>query len=98
MTEPTADLAGRLVGDATRLIAGSLGDFIPPEAQAHLIAAQRELLLALAVILEHNQARFRGADAGDDEGVHTGENGATPRPRRGARRRTTRRPQRVELE
>lgn len=99
MTEPGAEFAGRIVADATRLIASSLGDFIPAEAQGHLLAAQRELLLALAVILEHNQARFRGSDITDDDaGGETGTD-ASPRRRRTARRRSgPRRPQRVELE
>lgn len=47
----------KAVGDVMRLLAGSLGEFVPPEAQTHLLNAQRELLLALAVIIEHNSAR-----------------------------------------
>ncbi|MHB8719381.1 MAG: hypothetical protein ACYDAC_10895 [Candidatus Dormibacteria bacterium] len=91
MSDASAEFAGRLAGEAARLLATSLSEFVPPEAQAHLLAAQRELLLALAVILEHNQARFRGV--GDDDDAS-----AAPR-RRGARRRSApRRPQRVELE
>ena len=96
MTEPSADFAGRMLGDALRVIASSLNEFVPAEAQAHLLAAQRELLLAMAIILEHNQARFRGDDDTDDDAAHEAP---AARPRRGARRRSpTRRPQRVELE
>jgi len=39
------DLGGR--------VQHALGDVVPPEAQAHLVAAQRELLTALFLIYEH---------------------------------------------
>ena len=97
MTDQGAEFAGRLAADAARLLASSLGEFVPQEAQVHLLAAQRELLLALAVILEHNQSRFSRSDSGDEPG----DDEPTPRPRtrRGAKRRSApRRPQRVELE
>jgi len=97
VSEPTAEFAGRVMVDAFRLISSSLNEFVPPEAQAHLLAAQRELLLAMAIILEHNQARFRGDD--DDDVDDVGTDGHAPRARRGARRRPgAKRPQRVELQ
>jgi len=49
-----------LLEDAIRAIGGALSDVVPPEAQSHLIAAQRELLLAFAVIIEHNTSRATG--------------------------------------
>ncbi len=44
----------KLLSDAARLLATSLGELVPSEAQLHLLNAQRELLLAIAVIIEHN--------------------------------------------
>jgi hypothetical protein len=57
MTEACAICPTKVLGDATRLLAGSLGEFVPPDAQMHLLNAQRELLLAIAVIIEHNSSR-----------------------------------------
>lgn len=57
MTEACAVCPARVIGDATRLLAGGFGEIVPPEAQLHLINAQRELLLAVALIVEHNSSR-----------------------------------------
>lgn len=73
----------RLLEDASRLVGTSLSEFVPPDAQLHLLAAQRELLLAVAAIIEHNRHRTV----------------RSPRRRPpGKRTRRTRRPTRVELE
>ncbi len=76
----------RLIDDATRVL-GSLGDLVPPDAQRHLLNAQRELLLAVAAMIEHHTQPAPAPDA----------------PRRGGKRtRATpgrsRRPAPVELE
>lgn len=65
-------------GDSERLaeMAGFLGqrlnsalkDVIPPEAQLHLLNAQRELLTAIFLIYEHQVAVRRG---GADEAAET---------------------------
>jgi hypothetical protein len=47
----------KVLSDAARLLATSLGELVPPEAQLHLLNAQRELLLAIVVIIEHNSGR-----------------------------------------
>lgn len=47
----------RVLSEAARLVAGSINEIVPPEAQLHLLNAQRELLLAIAVIIEHNSGR-----------------------------------------
>lgn len=57
MTEPRNVDASRVVGDVVHLLAVSIGEFVPPDAQLHLINAQHELLLALAIIIEHNRTR-----------------------------------------
>ena len=44
----------RLVDEASRLLGTSFSDLVPPEAQRHLLIAQRELLLALAAMIEHH--------------------------------------------
>lgn len=48
---------GRIFEEAARAIAHSFSEVVPPEAQAHLIAAQRELLLAVVATVEHNSTR-----------------------------------------
>jgi hypothetical protein len=72
----------KLLSDAARLLASSLGEIVPPEAQLHLLSAQRELLLAIAVIIEHNSGRTP----------------RRPRARKPATTRASRRPKRVELD
>lgn len=64
-----------MLGDAGRLLGASVGELVPPDAQAHLLAAQRELLLAITVTLEHN---LRRGDGDDD----TEERRERNRPRR----------------
>jgi hypothetical protein len=46
-----------LIEDAVRLIVESFTEVVPADAQIHLLNAQRELLLALAIILDHNASR-----------------------------------------
>ncbi|MDQ6856587.1 MAG: hypothetical protein M3Z57_05885 [Candidatus Dormibacteraeota bacterium] len=74
--------ASKLLSDAARLLASSLGELVPPEAQLHLLNAQRELLLAIAVIIEHNSGRTP----------------RRPRARKTASTPASRRPKRVELD
>jgi hypothetical protein len=56
VSEPSVS-PSRVISEAARLLAASLNEFVPPEAQLHLVNAQRELLLAIAVIIEHNSSR-----------------------------------------
>jgi hypothetical protein len=71
-----------LLSDAARLLANSLNELVPPDAQLHLLNAQRELLLAIAVIIEHNSGRTP----------------RRPRSRRTTSTPSSRRPKRVELD
>jgi len=73
----------KLVEDAGRLLGASLNEMVPPEAQKHLSNAQRELLLAFALTLEHNARR----------GAPTAS-----RARRRASRTAPRHPSRVDLQ
>lgn len=82
MTEPFTIEPGKIVADVMQLLANALGEVVPPDAQMHLLNAQRELLLALAVIIEHNSTRTP----------------RQPRGRRAPKEPTTRRPKRVELD
>jgi hypothetical protein len=87
MTDAVWAQATRLVDEASRLLGTSFSDIVPPEAQRHLLIAQRELLLALAAVIDH----------------HTQEPEPTESPSRGRRRsrsgtERSRRPSRVELE
>jgi len=88
MTEACRVCPTRLVDEASRILGTSFGDLVPPEAQRHLLIAQRELLLALAALIEHHTQ-------------HQQE--PTEPPTRGRRRsrsgtERSRRPSRVELE
>jgi hypothetical protein len=87
MTDAVWSQATHLVDEASRLLGTSFSDLVPPEAQRHLLIAQRELLLALAVMIEH----------------HTRQREPTEPPARGRKRsrsgtERSRRPSRVELE
>jgi hypothetical protein len=56
-SERLAEVAGVL---AQRLN-GAIRDVIPPEAQVHLLNAQRELLAAVFLIYEHQVGARRGS-------------------------------------
>lgn len=54
----------RVLGDAGHLLGSAMNDMVPPEAQVHLLNAQRELVLALTVTLDHH-IRRQQAQSGD---------------------------------
>jgi hypothetical protein len=66
--------------DAAYRVGGMIREFVPPEAQLHLLNAQREILTALMLIYEH-QAGARRERPGPRRGVGSGR-GASPRLRR----------------
>ena len=76
---------GRLAQTAGQLLGLGFSDIVPPEAQKHLFNAQRELLLAAMVTIEHNTSRGTRAPA------------SRGRKRRSAPKRT-RQPSRVEID
>lgn len=55
------------MGEAAQLLGEALGELVPPEAQAHLLNAQRELLLALTVTVEHHLREQRARTARDEQ-------------------------------
>jgi hypothetical protein len=81
VTEGAFLLPSRLVEEAGHLFS----EIVPPEAQTHLLNAQRELLLAAAIIVEHNATRRP-----------TRPRGARSRSAKRATR--SKRPSRVELD
>jgi len=90
MTEPCRICPTRLVDEASRMLGTSFGELVPPEAQRHLLIAQRELLLALAAMIEHHTQQPASTESPES-------------PSRGRKRsaggtRRSRRPSRVELE
>ncbi len=91
MSDACRACPARLVDDAAKLLGSSLNELVPPEAQRHLLIAQRELLLALAATIEHHA---RSHQDEPEEGEPAGRGGK--RTRRGTGR--SRRPARVELE
>ncbi|MGH7861326.1 MAG: hypothetical protein ACREOS_03705 [Candidatus Dormibacteraceae bacterium] len=50
-----------LAADIGERVAGVLQDAVPPQAQTHLLNAQRELLTALLLIYEHQVKAHRPA-------------------------------------
>lgn len=54
---------GRLLGDVAQLMGSTVNELLPPEAQLHLLNAQRELLLALKVTAEHHLRQRAAQDA-----------------------------------
>lgn len=87
MTKPCRVCPTRLVDEASRILGTSFGDLVPPEAQRHLLIAQRELLLALAAMIEHHTQQPAPSEPGSP---------GRKRSRSGTER--SRRPSRVELE
>ena len=53
----------RLLGDAGQLMGSTVNELLPPDAQIHLLNAQRELLLAVKVTVEHHRRHREAADA-----------------------------------
>jgi hypothetical protein len=45
---------GRIATEAAQLAGSAFGELVPPEAQVHLLNAQRELFMALKVTMEHH--------------------------------------------
>jgi len=88
---------GRLE-EALRAVVGVVKDVVPVEAQLHLLAAQRELVLAVASVIEHHsEGEADGDDAAGAEGMPEPGPAKRSAPKRkgGAR---TRRPTRVSLD
>lgn len=57
------DRWAEMAQDMAYRVGGLLREFVPAEAQLHLLNAQRELLTALILIYEHQaQARRAGSD------------------------------------
>jgi len=75
----------RLAQGAGQLLGAGFSEIVPPEAQKHLLNAQRELLLAAMVTIEHNASRGAPKPA------------ARARKRTAAPKRT-RQPSRVEID
>jgi len=51
----------RLLGDAGQALGTAMNELVPPEAQVHLLNAQRELLMAVTLTVEHHMRRQRAA-------------------------------------
>jgi hypothetical protein len=79
MTEACRACPAQLLADAGTLLGASLNEVVPPEAQRHLILAQREFLLAVALTIEHNATR------GTQPARTTRQRGAKSNKRRPAR-------------
>jgi len=88
VTEACRVCPSRIVDEASRILGTSFSDIIPPEAQRHLLIAQRELLLALAATIEHHTQQQPASTESPTSGRRRSRNGTE----------RSRRPSRVELE
>lgn len=52
----------RLLGDAGQLMGSTVSELLPPDAQIHLLKAQRELLIAVKLTVEHHRRQRAAAD------------------------------------
>lgn len=66
MTAREAERWLELARELGEKVAGAVRDVVPPEAQAHLLNAQRELLTALFLIYEHQAGGRRGQPPGEE--------------------------------
>ena len=73
---PDGERLAEMAGFLGQRINSALKDVIPPEAQLHLLNAQRELLTAIFLIYEHQVTTRRGG------GTAGGEGGRPPARRR----------------
>jgi hypothetical protein len=48
---------GRIASEAAQMAGAAFEELVPPEAQVHLLNAQRELFMALKVTIEHHTRR-----------------------------------------
>jgi hypothetical protein len=65
--------------EAAYRVGGLVREFVPPEAQLHLLNAQRELLTALILIYEHQaDARKGEPPSGPRRTVRSGRGRAQP--------------------
>jgi hypothetical protein len=71
----SSDRWAELAQEAASRIGGLVRDFVPAEAQLHLLNAQRELLTALFLIYEH-QAQARREPAEGRRAVGSRRDGA----------------------
>lgn len=53
---------GRIATEAAQLAGSAFNELIPPEAQVHLVNAQRELILALTATIEHHARRTQSEE------------------------------------
>lgn len=53
---------GRIATEAAQLAGTAFSELVPPEAQLHLLNAQRELFMALKVTIEHHAQRSQAEE------------------------------------
>lgn len=87
------------IEEAVRGVLGALNQVVPPDAQRHLLAAQRELILAVVAMVQHHADREDDVETEPGAG-RTGR--STGNHRSGSAKRTrrtsARRPTRVSLD
>jgi hypothetical protein len=80
---PDGEKLAEMAGFLGQRINSALKDVIPPEAQLHLLNAQRELLTAIFLIYEHQVTTRRGGGArGEGERPPARRRGTSSRPSR----------------
>lgn len=86
-----------LLEEAVRGVFGAVKEVVPSDAQIHLLAAQRELILAVAAIIEHHADGDGDVEAEPATSARAGSSSGSP-PRKRSRRTRTQRPTRVSLD
>ena len=72
-----------MLQEAAYRVGGLVREFVPAEAQLHLLSAQRELLTAMILIYEHQaEARRSGEKTGPRRSVRSKREAESPRLRR----------------
>jgi hypothetical protein len=71
-----------MLQEAAYRMGGLVREFVPAEAQLHLLNAQRELLTALMLIYEHQAEARRGGQGQSRRSVRSRRDDKSPRLRR----------------
>jgi hypothetical protein len=82
---PDGERLAEIAGFLGHRLNSAIRDVIPPEAQVHLLNAQRELLTAVFLIYEHQVAARRGQGESEKEGARAGGRTTTRRRRSSGR-------------
>ena len=76
---------GKMLEEAVVALQGAIDEVVPPDAQTHLMAAQRELILAIAITIDYHANRSSGKNppkTGKKSGRESAKRSAASKPKR----------------